>query len=93
MQQEYAKVWPLAEGLPGYNAEKQPITLNPFQVGWMRLPDALKAQEEDQVQIMVGLRPQDLKQPGHRSLQAEGKGRGKGRGAGTYSRSDMQAKK
>lgn len=57
------KVWVLKAGLSGFNAHGQAITLQPGLPGWMTAKNAEAAHKEGSVQIMVGLRPQDLKTP------------------------------
>lgn len=107
MQKELAKVWPIVEGVRGYNAQEQPITMTPGTPGWMALEDAEAAHEKGAVQMMVLCRPSDLVQPGEDEEKDErqseeedeikgkidGKKKPSTRGAGTYSRSDMRARK
>ena len=66
---ELASVWPLKEGLKGVNhLTGDVVTLNPFQKGFMDLEEAEKLQNKGELQMMVGLDMQSLKQPGDNPL-------------------------
>ncbi len=57
------KVWPLTDGLPGYNAQGHPIVLQPGVPGWMDMVDALSAEKAGAVDVMAGKTPQTLRTP------------------------------
>lgn len=57
------KVWPLTDGLPGYNAQGHPIVLQPGTPGWMDMTEALEAEKAGAVDIMAGKTPQTLRTP------------------------------
>lgn len=85
---QMAKVWPLHPGVSGYTVEGRAISLPVLMPGWMVYEDALKAQEAGDVQIMAGLRPEDLKEPKmgpgrprKNPLSKEMKAKGKNKGA------------
>ena len=62
--QELVKVWPLVPNVLGCDALGRQLALTPGLPGWLpSMKVARLAQEAGQVQIMAGLRPQDLKVP------------------------------
>ncbi len=58
---QFAKVWPLIDGIQGVNAHGSPVLLTPGVPGWLPLQEAQDRERAGEVQMMVGLRPQDLK--------------------------------
>ena len=62
--QTIVSVWPSVEGLKGINPSTlDKVKLLPFRKQFMYDDDAKEAESNGDVQIMVGLRPCDLKQP------------------------------
>jgi hypothetical protein len=60
---DMVKVWALAPGLRGFDANGNPITLQPGTGRWMGREQALVAEEQGKVQIMVGLDTSQLRDP------------------------------
>jgi outer membrane biosynthesis protein TonB len=61
---EISMVWPLVSGLQGVNPSNgETVTMNPFSRQWMYTDDAVLAEGDGKVQMMVGLTPADLKTP------------------------------
>ncbi len=57
------KVWPITAGTPGYTARQEPVRLQPGVPGYMDWDDAIAAEQEGLVDIMVGKTPQSLRKP------------------------------
>lgn len=57
------RVWPLRPGVMGVQADLTPVELTPGRRGFMPYDEAVEAQGRGEVQLMVGVRPQDLKKP------------------------------
>ena len=65
MNKSLVAVWPLVRGTSGVNSQTdKSVKLEPFCKGFMYSDAAEKAEAAGKVQIMVGLRPEDLKQKG-----------------------------
>lgn len=63
MNRTIVAVWPVVKGLTGINYQtNKPVKLQPFCKGYMFEESATKAAADGNVQLMVGLRPEDLKQ-------------------------------
>lgn len=59
------KVWPLVQGLKGFNATGNPIDLQPGMHGWMDYDDAVVAEKKGYADIMAGKTPQSLRAPSY----------------------------
>lgn len=61
---DMVKVWILAPGLKGFDANGKPIKLLPGTGRWMEHKQAVAAEKQGKVQIMVGLDTAQLRDPG-----------------------------
>ena len=68
-----AKVWPIQQGVEGYNASGQPVILQPGVPGWMEYDDAIGAQTAGRVDLMAGKSPADLRAPQYETRVASPK--------------------
>ncbi len=86
--QDMVKVWPLRGGLQGLTAQGTPCRLMPGIAGWMHEAMVAEAEQRGDVQRMIGLRPQDLKQP---DMNTPAESRRARKQRNRYARRDMRA--
>lgn len=87
-------VWPLVEGLQGVDGAGQACTLAAGRRGWMPEAAALEAQAADDVQLMAGMAPAQLRVPHIKPLDPEpASGPAHAGNKKRYRRSDIRAER
>lgn len=90
------KVWPLVDGLKGFDANGNEIDLQPGCPRWMEEESAHAAEKAWEVQLMAGLDTTQLKDPKTADIKAEKtptpqKKATSNRKPSTYNRRDIKA--
>lgn len=88
------KVWPLVDGLKGFDANGNEIDLQPGCPRWMEEESAHAAEKAGGVQLMAGLDTTQLKDPKTADIKAEKTPQKKttpNRKLSTYNRRDLKA--